>query len=136
MLRHVTAPEGLKLKSGHTVPIGATVGISNHNVNMSHPDPGTFDGFRFSKLRENSGHEFKHQLCTTGTDSISFGHGTHACPGRFFAANEIKVVLAHLLLNFDIKLKEGEGRPENHHRGAIVSPPREAEVLLRSRVLI
>ncbi|PGH15368.1 hypothetical protein AJ80_05552 [Polytolypa hystricis UAMH7299] len=135
MLRHVTAPDGLKLESGHVIPQGAVVGISNHMVTKSFPDADQFDGFRFSNLRDQAGHEIRHQLVTTGLDSLSFGHGNHACPGRFFAANEIKVILAHMLQNFNIKLKDGEGRPANHHRGAIVSPPGNAEVFLRRRVL-
>ena len=32
---------------------------------------------------------------------MGFGYGEHACPGRFFASNEIKIALAHLLLKYD-----------------------------------
>ncbi|KAF3803842.1 Cytochrome P450 monooxygenase ausG [Colletotrichum gloeosporioides] len=32
---------------------------------------------------------------------LSFGHGKHACPGRFFASNEIKSALIHLLMKYD-----------------------------------
>jgi cytochrome P450 len=35
---------------------------------------------------------------------LAFGYGRHACPGRFFAANEIKMILARLVLDFDIKM--------------------------------
>jgi len=41
---------------------------------------------------------------------IGFGHGMHACPGRFFAGNELKVALAHLLLKYDWKMPEGESK--------------------------
>lgn len=133
MLRHVTSPDGLRLSTGHVIPHGAVVGVSNHMVTQSYPDAGTFDGFRFHKMRQQPGHDIRHQFVTTGPDALSFGHGNHACPGRFFAANEIKVILAHLLQNFDIKLEDGEGRPENHHRGAIVSPSATGKVLLRKR---
>jgi cytochrome P450 len=133
MLRRVTSPDGLHLASGHVIPPGTTVGISNHMVTRSHPNPEVFDGFRFSKLREEPGHSTRHQLVSTGPDGLSFGHGTHACPGRFFAANEIKVVLAYLIQHYDIKLKDGESRPENMHRGAIVSPSPTGEVMLRKR---
>ncbi|KAL6834300.1 cytochrome P450 [Trichoderma sp. SZMC 28015] len=133
MLRHVTAPGGLRLSTGHVIPQGTVVGISNHAVTQSYPDANVFDGFRYHKLRLQPGHETRHQLATTGLDALSFGHGNHACPGRFFAASEIKVVLAYLLQHYDIKLEEGQGRPENHHRGAIVSPSAEGTVLLRRR---
>jgi len=34
---------------------------------------------------------------------MAFGYGEHACPGRFFASNEIKIALIHLLLKYDWK---------------------------------
>ncbi|KAL5364135.1 putative P450 monooxygenase [Aspergillus floccosus] len=136
MLRHVTSPSGLRLSTGHVIPQGTVVGVSNHMVTQSYPDPDTFDGFRFHKMRQQPGHEIRHQFVATGPDALSFGHGNHACPGRFFAANEIKVVLMYLLQNYDIQLEAGEGRPENHHRGAIVSPSAAGKVLLRKRAAV
>lgn len=46
-------------------------------------------------------------LVTTSDTYLAFGHGRHACPGRFFAAQEMKLMLAYVLQNYDIeKLKE------------------------------
>lgn len=52
-----------------------------------------FDGFRFSRLREerhapvspDTGGTgiFKSHMVSTATDHIVFGHGHHACPGRY-----------------------------------------------------
>lgn len=36
---------------------------------------------------------------------MNFGYGMHACFGRFFATHMIKIILAHLLLNYDLALK-------------------------------
>jgi cytochrome P450 len=36
-----------------------------------------------------------------------FGFGRHACPGRFFAANEIKMIIANFVLAYDMKLPDG-----------------------------
>jgi hypothetical protein len=57
----------------------------------------------------------------TANDNINFGHGPSACPGRFFAGAEIKVILAEILRRFDVSLgpngeKDGQGgfaRPKN-----------------------
>ena len=38
---------------------------------------------------------------------MGFGYGEHACPGRFFASNEMKVALSFLLLNYDWKAGSG-----------------------------
>lgn len=35
-----------------------------------------------------------------------FGYGTQACPGRFFAIHEAKVVIARILRNYEWKLVE------------------------------
>ena len=32
-------------------------------------------------------------------------------PGRFFAANEIKALFAHIITSYDIKFEEGKGVP-------------------------
>ena len=41
-----------------------------------------------------------------------FGHGSGACPGRFFAIYEVKALVIELLRNYDIRLAgdvEGKG---------------------------
>ena len=35
----------------------------------------------------------------------------HACPGRFFASNEMKIALSHLLLKYDWELPEDGESP-------------------------
>ena len=55
-------------------------------------------------------------------------------PGRFFAVNELKAILAHILLNYDVKMADGGGRPENLWIGVSSLPNTEAEVLFRKRV--
>lgn len=77
------------------------------------PEPDCFDPYRFLRLRSLPGHENSWQFTTTSIDHLGFGYGKHACPGRFFASNEIKVVIAHLLLMYDWKLAEGAPRPPN-----------------------
>lgn len=40
---------------------------------------------------------------TTSENFLPFGHAKHACPGRFFAANEIKLAFAYLSTKYDVK---------------------------------
>lgn len=42
----------------------------------------------------------------------AFGHGQHACPGRFFAINEVKIALAHLVMKYDFRVVGDEPKPE------------------------
>ena len=63
------------------------------------------------------------------TDCVSI----HACPGRFFASNEIKLVIMSHVLNYDLKLeKEGE-RPQSLYHGVSVTPNPIAKIMFRKR---
>lgn len=107
--------------------------MGNHFNPIVYPDPYTFSPWRFYDLRSLPGNENRYQFVTTSVDAITFGHGTHSCPGRFFASSEIKLILAGLIRRYDIKLKDGEGRPENLYRGTSIVPNPTAEVLFRKR---
>ncbi|KAI1204700.1 ent-kaurene oxidase [Annulohypoxylon truncatum] len=51
------------------------------------------------------------QSATIDDAFLGFGFGKHACPGRFFALNEVKIFVAHMVLHYDIEhLKEGRAR--------------------------
>lgn len=54
-------------------------------------------------------------------------------PGRFFAVNEIKRMMAYLLLNYDVKTEDGV-RPKNVNMGAAFIPNPKAKLLFRRRV--
>lgn len=43
-------------------------------------------------------------LPATSPTFLAWGHGKHACPGRFFAASLMKLLLAHFVLEFDFRL--------------------------------
>ncbi|KAH9984968.1 cytochrome P450 [Russula vinacea] len=55
-----------------------------------------------------------------------------SCPGRFLAANEVKALLAHILVTYDIKFEEGNGVPRER-RFASFRAPRNANILFRKR---
>jgi cytochrome P450 len=59
--------------------------------------------------------------------------GKHACPGRFFAGNELKAMMAHVLLNYDIRSEVEGVRPANLHLGQTTLPNPSAKVLFRKR---
>ncbi|KAJ6608826.1 cytochrome P450 [Mycena sp. CBHHK59/15] len=120
MMREVMKPGGYQMSDGTLLPPGSFVDVA---VRAAHHDPEfyvlpyVFDGFRFSKMRESAGAAFKHHFVTTGVDFLSFGLGKHACPGRFFAAVELKAMLAHVVLNYEVE-RETEGvRPPDDEFG-------------------
>lgn len=134
--RVVTNPKGLRTGTGHIIPQGYTTTIRAHPINQNPglwDDPERFDGFRFSKLRTKPGNEQKYQHSTTGADNINFGHGIWACPGRFFASAEIKVIMAYLLVDYDLKLVPGTNKPGQVHYGLATLPDSEADILFKRR---
>ncbi|KAK1461602.1 ent-kaurene oxidase [Colletotrichum melonis] len=63
---------------------------------------------------------------------MAFGFGRHACPGRFFAATEIKMLIARLLLEYDIRMPEGVmERYKNIVRGDMIEPDHRKTIMLR-----
>ena len=53
-------------------------------------------------------------------------------PGRFFAVNEVKLLLAHLLVMYDMKFEKGEEAPPDRYI-ATLRIPRSTGVMFRKR---
>ena len=88
-------------------------------------DPEVFDGFRSYKKNlasEDAGRFEKTQFVTTSPLYLSFGYGRHACPGRFFAAEQIKSLLCQVILQYDIMYDEGNPRLPYKAVGETYSP--------------
>ncbi|RSL87603.1 hypothetical protein CEP51_002120 [Fusarium floridanum] len=97
------AVKDVQLSDGTFIPKGTASCVSSHALwdpNV-YEAPDTWDGHRFLRQRKVPGKESSSQLVSTSENHLGFGHGKHACPGRFFAANEIKIALAHLLLEYE-----------------------------------
>ncbi|KAH9477541.1 Cytochrome P450 monooxygenase 103 [Psilocybe cubensis] len=122
--------------NGVTIPAGTHIAVTSNATHMDptlYEDPHTFKGFRFAEMREEEGESIKHLLVSLSPDYLVFGLGRHACPGRFFAANELKAMLAYILLNYDIKLPNDGPRPQNQWFMGAASPNRTAELMFRKR---
>ncbi|KAJ5908862.1 hypothetical protein N7495_001544 [Penicillium taxi] len=130
------AVKAIPLSDGTVIPQGAQIAVANivNQDETIYPHAAKYDGFRFYKKRQEPGNEHRHQFVTTSSDSFGFGHGTHACPGRFFASNEVKILVIHMLLKYDWQLKDSSnGRPRNFEMGAESVPSPIVELLFRSR---
>ncbi|KAG0646519.1 Cytochrome P450 monooxygenase BOA7 [Hyphodiscus hymeniophilus] len=124
LVRLVRAPKGIHLSNGDYLPYNSTVSVplarqtSAMDEKYLSPMPAQpsldeFHPWRFSDLRAHPGEENKHQFVTTTNESTVFGHGRWACPGRFFASNEIKTILIQLLSRYDIGVgPAGQGAGE------------------------
>ena len=72
---------------------------------------------------------------TTSPDQLHWGVGSHACPGRFFASYEIKMLLAEILTRYDIELMPGTERPRDLAIDIRVIPDPMAAIRFRNREL-
>jgi cytochrome P450 len=139
MGRAVVAKDGVVTPSGVRIPRGATVVVPSYSVLQDgdvYPDAHEFKPFRFAEHRSNEKIEYVKRaakaFASTSTDYLAFGHGRNACPGRFFAASELKLMLAHLVLNYDIAIQGS--RPPNMWFGLNRTPPFQATVRIKKRV--
>ncbi|KDR68413.1 hypothetical protein GALMADRAFT_78764 [Galerina marginata CBS 339.88] len=131
------AMKDFTFSNGITVPAGTHLAVATYSTHMdekNYANPHDFQAFRFADMRDKAGGGMKHQMVSLGPDYVTFGTGRHACPGRFFAVNELKALVAHILLNYDVELPQNGPRPENVWFQTNCSPNRNADVMFRKRV--
>lgn len=132
-LADVELSDGFVIKKGQRV-----LGEGTHMWNSEYwKDADKFDGYRFLRLREAAEGDRDEDsktahLVSTSSRHLGFGHGIHACPGRFFAANEIKIALCHILLKYDWKLPHGF-QPKATTFGMSIIPDPATKFLIRRR---
>jgi cytochrome P450 len=139
--RLVVAEKGLTTPSGVHVSKGSVISVPAYPIHQDsdiYPDAQTYKPFRFAEQRadENAEHikRARNAWATTTNDFLAFGHGRNACPGRFFAAAELKLMLAHMVLNYDFEMQES--RPRNMWFGLNRIPPMKATVKVKRRGMV
>ena len=144
LLRKVMPKEGIEnIAEGWRAPQGALIGVDMQSVQHDpeiYPDPHTYDPFRFLKQGEradasavpsNDPGTKNTGLTTTSDIFLSFSHGRHACPGRFFVALEMKLLLAYMVMNYEIQPLKS--RPPNVWIGSTSVPPMKAALKVRRK---
>lgn len=138
LTRLVIAPEGVTTPSGVHIPaanILCTHAYEVLNDENIYAEPNTFMPFRFLEKRTDEGVETPQRArqawAKTSPTYLIFGHGRHACMGRFFASSELKLTLAYLLLNYDFEVLEE--RPSNTWILSNLVPPVKAKLKVKRR---
>ncbi|KAF8973287.1 cytochrome P450 [Flammula alnicola] len=140
-LMHFALPRfavvGCDLGDGTHVPPGFRVAVDMKAIHYDprvYPDPNQCDLFRFSKMRIKDGAGAKYAFATVDSSYLPFGAGRHACAGRFFAAMELKIMLAHILLEYDISYPSGIiQRPKNVVFNGAIIPDTKAHLIFKPR---
>ncbi|KAK7531636.1 cytochrome P450 [Phyllosticta citribraziliensis] len=149
--RQVTAPGGVTLPDGTHLPQHAWLSIpvaAIHFDERFYPDPRRYDAFRFSDAREEMVEALRRRpggqaelyeilqerrlsVSTTSDAFVPFGHGRHSCPGRFFAAQMLKLLIAYITIHYDIeRLPE---RPKSAALSDFSAPPQSCKFKIRRR---
>lgn len=136
---HRMAVNSVTLSDGTIIPKGTRTMVG---INQMH-DAGLFSelneykGNRFLNMRQKPGQEHRWQFVSTSPEHLVFGHGKHACPGRFFAANEIKVVLIFLLMKYDWKFTAEDSKVDKSvGQGTDTDPTAKAMIRKRKQGLV
>lgn len=128
----------ITLKDGLVIPKGARIAWAGpqHALDPNvTAEPNKFDPIRSYRRRHSGRPEdlSKFMVGQTDPDNMSFGYGSQVCPGRYFAAGEIKLVLVRLLREYEFASGIATGRPRNLHFDENVLLDPRAKLLFRRR---
>ncbi|RIA94744.1 cytochrome P450 [Glomus cerebriforme] len=102
-LAHKVVPESFTFSNGYTIPKGRLVNLFMSDILKSKEafgdDAEEFKPFRFVNA--------KSPATKVDRSYVVFGGGRRACPGRFFAINESKLILHKVILKYNIKTQNG-----------------------------
>ncbi|KAI3317210.1 putative cytochrome P450 [Xylariaceae sp. AK1471] len=146
--RTVVAEDGLTTPSGVHLPRDTKVSVPAYYIMRDeavYAAAETFTPFRFSDMRNSNPlstddgdsqktdhvRRARNAFPTTNPDFLVFGYGRHSCPGRFFAAAELKLILAHMLLMYDFEMLPE--KPEGSWFGITKLPPLKATIRVKTR---
>ncbi|KAK8052197.1 hypothetical protein PG993_003582 [Apiospora rasikravindrae] len=138
LVDHVVTENGIRL------PKGALVSMLGHPAHRDAEfleDPDKYDPFRFSRAREAATDANgkpglpKLTFVGTGPQHLPWGHGKHACPGRFLVDFELKMIMAYLLQNYDVEFppEYEEKRPPTYWVAEAAFPPAGARIRIKRR---
>ncbi|KAM0287015.1 hypothetical protein ACHAQH_000700 [Verticillium albo-atrum] len=141
MIRMVVA-DSLETPDGLVLPKGSMLSVltpPQHFDEAAHEEAGKFDPFRFSRAREAGEARGGGALgfTSTGAHFLPFGHGRHACPGRFLVDYEMKMIMTYILQNYDVEFpEEYDGcRPKQSWKAeACMIPSGGARIRVKRRV--
>ncbi|KAJ0122972.1 ent-kaurene oxidase [Diaporthe amygdali] len=131
------------LSNGQVIPAGCLIEVPIIGINFDDEvvdDPEKFDAFRSYRAREMEGLAgtekanagATNQFVTVSPTNLLFGYGRHACPGRFFAANEIKMIVSRAVLDYDMEMANGSTeRYPNLTFGGQSTPDPSREILFK-----
>lgn len=128
----------LTLSNGTVLSKGTFIAMPTYFIARDaeyYHSPLVFQPWRFyEKRKANEKASSQYQFCSTSRENLAFGYGKSACPGRFFSALQMKIILADLLVRYDFKFPDGQTRrPESDFADERITPSKTQLVGFRLR---
>ncbi|KAK8103445.1 uncharacterized protein PG998_010478 [Apiospora kogelbergensis] len=118
------------------LPKGAFIAVSSDRTRDPdvYEDPETYDAHRYIKRAQSQPETARFcGFSSVSLESTGFGFGKHACPGRSYVTQELKILLAHIILKYDWKFAPGY-EPRYMNNGFDSMTDVTASVLVKRRV--
>lgn len=137
--RLVLAP--IRLSNGFLIPAGTHICAASDARSR---DPALYDSpTEFQPLRfyappgdEGADIDAANLFSSVAAGDSWFGAGRQACPGRWYASAQIKLVLCLLLVEYEFKYPDGQNeRPKNWFKDEKTGPDMEQMILVRRRAV-
>jgi cytochrome P450 len=107
--------QSFRFKDGLLLPAGTQLSFPTYQYSQDgdiHADPAVFDPMRHLRKRLEIDLTKYHFASTA--DSLVWGSGPHACPGRFLAQDALKLIFIYMLTHYELKWpEEGKRRPDS-----------------------
>lgn len=133
LLTDIVLSDGLRLPKGQF--------ISFPEESMLHDaeffdDPDTFDPYRYCRKRAVSGDENSpYELTGIDEYNLNWGYGKGTCPGRWYAATVMKLMLGTILTEYDVCFPDSQReRPANEYLDTMIQPCRKQQVVFEKLV--
>ncbi|KAI0007622.1 cytochrome P450 [Xylariaceae sp. FL0662B] len=133
--RKALAP--VTLSNGFRIPKDIQIEVATGAINADstiYEKPDQFDGLRAYKKRKTSEDaRNRHQVLSVSKEDLTWGFGRAACPGRFLAEMQIKMVLVEILISCELKMPDSQGRYENFELRGQTLLNVQGQILVRPR---
>ncbi|KAK4971786.1 hypothetical protein LTR42_007514 [Elasticomyces elasticus] len=122
------APDGCTFSNGDHVPFGFTVTVPAYALQRDKEIFDAAETFNVTRYLKDGNSKL-----VNGRDHfLSFGFGAHTCPGRSIALTVIKLMLAEILLKYEIQPLGV--RPRSSVWGNYIIPDTKATMFVRAMV--
>ncbi|KIK65194.1 hypothetical protein GYMLUDRAFT_980664 [Collybiopsis luxurians FD-317 M1] len=124
--------KNFKFSNGVSVPSGSLLYAASQEVARHHFGP-DFNPFQFCSSERAHKKSAVDSSTTTSPKFLAWGHGRHACPGRYFAVCQIKAIIANLIYHYQVAIKD-QKIPKNRSMSLLSVPDRNLDITFQRRI--